>query len=156
MKCGYSHCKHGGEVDKAAAVKEGTRYYHPDCLREKQAITEIIDVYHKRVDQHPIENFLRKVVNDLVLKDGYGAEFLLFALKYCLDHGWTLHSPNGLRYVARDGTAKKEWDRLLSWKMNSEMQKKRSEEMVDATDIKTEATFKFTPQKAKGFDDIFG
>ena len=150
MKCGYSHCKHGGEVDKAAAVKEGTRYYHPDCLREKQAITEIIDIYHKRVDEHPIENFLRKVVNDLVLKDGYGAEFLLFALKYCLDHGWTLRSPNGLRYVARDGTAKKEWDKRHVQKNNT----------VTQVEISGETDYTATPimntSKQRGFASILG
>ena len=111
MKCAWSHCRHGGEVNKEDAVKKGTRYFHPDCLREKDAINEIIKVYHERVDDKPIENFLRKTINDLVFKDENSAEFLLFALNYCLDNGWSLHSPNGLRYVAKDVVSKKEWNK---------------------------------------------
>ena len=30
--CGYTFCKHSGEkVSSDIAVKDGTRYYHPDC-----------------------------------------------------------------------------------------------------------------------------
>lgn len=155
MKCGWTHCKHGGEVDKENAVKKGARYFHPDCLREKDSINEIIKVYHERVDDHPIENFLRKTVNDLVFKDGNSAEFLLFALKYCLDHGWTLRSPNGLRYVAKDGISKKEWEKLLNHNVNNEYREKKRLTMInDEFSLDASSSFTFKPQKAFGFEDI--
>ena len=150
MKCGWKHCKHGGEVDKADAIKEGTRYYHPDCLREKKAMMEIVEIYHERIDEHPIETLLHRVVNDLVFKDGYGAEFLLFALKYCLDHGWTLRSPNGLRYVARDSSAKQEWEKRQMQKNNT----------VTQVEISGETDYATTPivntNKQRGFASILG
>lgn len=150
MKCGWTHCKHGGEVDKENAVKKGARYFHPDCLREKDSINEIIKVYHERVDDHPIENFLRKTVNDLVFKDGNSAEFLLFALKYCLDHGWTLRSPNGLHYVAKDGISKKEWEK----------KKKEENNTVTQVTIEGETNYNVNPiiniNKPTGFASILG
>lgn len=112
MKCRWSHCKHGGEVNKSEAVKEGSSYYHPECYAERKAINEIIRIYHEKVDAHPVESYLRGTINDLIYKQDVSAEFLLFALQFCIDHGWSLHTPGGLRYVAKDVTAKKTWVKM--------------------------------------------
>lgn len=150
MKCAWVHCQHGGEVDKKDAVKNGTRYYHPDCLRGKIAINDIIKLYHERIDDHPIENFLRRTVNELVFKNGYDAEFLLFALRYCLDHGWNLHSPNGLYYVAKDKISKKEWDK----------RKEEENHTVTQVTIEGETNYDVNPiintNKPTGFASILG
>ena len=41
-KCGYKKCKHDGIVntDSDDCVEENGKYYHRDCLREKNAIAE--------------------------------------------------------------------------------------------------------------------
>ena len=85
MKCRWSHCKHGGEVDKSEAVQVGSAYYHKDCYTEKKSIEDISAVYTERVDPNPIIPAIRKVINDLVFNKGYDAEYLLYAVKYCLD-----------------------------------------------------------------------
>ena len=110
MKCRWKHCKYGGEVDKDKAVKVGIAYFHPECYAERQAIQKIIDVWHERVDAYPMESMLRKMVNDLVLKQDVNAEFLLFALNYCIDHGWHLRYPAGLKHVAKNEDAQKAWE----------------------------------------------
>ena len=149
MKCRWSHCRHGGEVDRDLAVKEGAAYYHPDCYAEKKAIQGIIDLYHERVDAAPIENYLRKTINDLIFKDGNTAEYLLFAFNYCLNNGWHLHTPSGLRYVAKDGTAKAAWNKKASIKASKEIQQQtkndtsiESEFDLDATPITSSVTNK--------------
>lgn len=113
FKCRWSHCKHGGEVRLDDAVKDGSSYYHKDCYEEKQNIQKIMDLYVERVDPNPIFSLLRKTVNDLVFKDGFGADYTLFALKYCLDNGWKIKHVPGLRYVVRDDKAKAAWERQL-------------------------------------------
>lgn len=147
MKCRWSHCKHGGEVNKDDAVKDGSAYYHADCYAEKKAIQDIIDLYHEKVDANPIENYLRKTVNDLIFKDGNAAEYLLFAFRYCLNNGWHLHTPSGLRYVAKDGTAKDAWNKKITRPVT-----------VDFPTIKDDGgtSFTYKPQKQTSFSDILG
>ena len=134
MKCAYKYCQRGGNVSKSDAVKEGTRYFHPECFKEKKTVAEIVNLYHERVDPHPIEAYLWRTVQDLVYKDGNNAEYLLFAFRYCLDHGWTLHTPGGLRYVAKDVSSKKAWDNIQDAKIREKVKKDMEESStVDMT-----------------------
>ena len=114
VKCRYSHCKHGGMVRTEEAVRDGNMYYHRDCYEEKNNIQQIIDVYVKRVDPKPIFTELRKTINDLIYKDGYASDYFLFALNYCLDHGWNLRHVPGLRYAVRNTDAQDAWKRKAS------------------------------------------
>lgn len=145
FKCGYSHCKHGGEVNKEDGVLSGTRWFHPDCLAEKNAILEIIDVWYKRVDEHPIFTNLRRTIDNLVYKEGNDAEFLLFSLNYCLDHGWNLKHPPGLRYVAKNEDAKKAWEK----------QKAVSTPMEFPKFENTGTQFTYNPVNKPKIDDLF-
>lgn len=149
MKCRWKHCKYGGEVNKDEAIQVGIAYYHPQCYAEKESIQKIIDVFHERVDAHPLESFLRKTVNDLVLKENVDAEYLLFALNYCLDHGWKLRYPAGLKHVAKSGDAEKAWQ--IKQKKSSQGTKAR---VVINDEFKLDDAFTFKPQKAVGFGDI--
>ena len=141
MKCRWKHCKYGGEVSKDEAVQVGIAYFHPQCYAEKEAIQKIIDVYHKRVDAHPIEGFLRKTVNDLVLKEDVNAEFLLFALNYCLDHGWKLRYPAGLKYVAKDDKSRSIWeaqqDKIIKQQIKAQTTTENNDFVVDFSLPKT-------------------
>lgn len=154
MKCGYKYCKHGGEVSREDGIMEGARYFHADCLREKKAINAIIELFHERVDPKPIEAWLRKTVNDLVVKDGNDAEYLLFAFRYCLDHGWTLHKPTGLMYVAKDVTARKEWEKLHHKKIMEKVREQQKNMVVEEGFNVDNGSFKYIPHKATGFEDI--
>ena len=149
MKCRWKHCKYGGEVDKDKAVKVGIAYFHPECYAERESIQKIIDVWHERIDAYPMESMLRKMVNDLVLKQNVNAEFLLFALNYCLDHGWNLHHPAGLKAVSKDFKAKTAWE--TKQKKSSQGTKAR---VVINDEFKLDDAFTFKPQNAVGFGDI--
>ena len=154
MKCRWKHCKYGGEVDKDKAVKVGIAYFHPECYAERQAIQKIIDVWHERVDAYPMESMLRKMVNDLVLKQNVNAEFLLFALNYCLDNGWNLRYPAGLKAVSKDDKARKAWDvrqeRIIKKKMKE--QTEQNDSIMDFNLPKTNSSYSNKPK----FSSVLG
>mgnify|MGYP006908821664 CR=1 FL=1 len=128
-KCAYPHCKHDGYVNKEEAVKVGTRYWHQDCLAEKNTMREIERVWIARVDENPIISDLRGQINTLVCKQGNDTEYLLFALNYCLDHGWNLKYPAGLRYVAKNDNARNAWNKIRDRETMQEMKKKMDLEL---------------------------
>lgn len=126
MKCRWKHCSHGGEVAKDEAVKDGVSYYHKDCYEQKKAFMEIVDVFHQRVDPHPIEKYLRFAINKLVFEEDVDPRFLLFALNYCLDHGWNLHHPAGLKSVVKNTDAQKAWKEKQDRKLIRGLRRKTS------------------------------
>ena len=137
-KCAYPHCKHDDrKVHKDEAVKVGNRYWHPDCLAEKNAKLEIIDTWVKRIDPHPIFNLLRKIIDELVDKENNDAEYLLFALNYCLDNGWNLSYPMGLKYVSKDIAAKKAWEK----RKENEIMKELREDMQKIADKESNSSW---------------
>ena len=149
FKCRWSHCKHGGEVRLDDAVKDGSSYYHKDCYEEKQNIKRIMDLYVERVDPKPIFSLLRKTVNDLVFKDGFGADYTLFALRYCLDNGWNIKHIPALRYVVRDDKAKAAWERRVT------VSNIRPAFDID-TEINLEISQTIHAPKQRNFSDILG
>lgn len=129
MKCRWSHCKHGGEVNKEDAVHVGNAYYHKDCYAEKEAIQKIIDLYHEKVDPKPLESYLRSTVNSLIYKDKYSAEYILYAFKFCLNSGWKFNHPAGLRHAVKNTDAKKTWDKEQERRVYTTLKEKQKEEM---------------------------
>lgn len=106
MKCKYAHCKHQSrEINKAEAIKCGSVYYHTDCYKEIETIRQIIDVYVNTVDDNPSFSELRKIINQIVYKQGVSPEFLLFALTHS-----SIHYPAGLFYIVKDQEMLKAWD----------------------------------------------
>lgn len=154
MKCRWKHCKFGGEVDKDKAVKVGIAYYHPECYAERESIQKIIDVWHERVDAYPMESMLRKMVNDLVLKQNVNAEFLLFALNYCLNNGWNIRDPRVLKAVSKDDKASKAWDsrqeRIIKQKMKE--QATQNDSIMDFNLPKTNSSYSNKPK----FSSVLG
>lgn len=143
MKCGYGHCLHGGDVSKEEGVLVGKRYYHKDCLQEKNNIQAVLDLYVERVDHAPVFSYLRKTVNDIVYKHDVDAGFLLFALRYYLDAGKRLNYPSGLYYVVKDKGAIDAWT-------------KKSVKKIEFPKPEDDggASFKYKAKKTPGFEDI--
>lgn len=143
MKCAYSHCLHGGDVSKEDGVLVGKRYYHKDCLTEKNNIQAVLDLYVQRVDPAPIFAQLRKTINEIVYKHDVDAGFLLFALKYYLDAGKQLNHPFGLHYVVKDKGAIDAWA-------------KKSVKKIEFPKLEDDGgtSFEYKPKKAPGFEDI--
>ena len=159
FKCRWSHCKHGGEVHVDDAVKDGSSYYHKDCYEEKQNLQKILDLYVERVDPDPVFAFLRRTINDIVFKDGYGADYFLFALKYCLDNGWNIQHVPGLRYVVRNKDAKSAWEKRIAANTKQRVEMERAEYIKD--DIPIEVDLNDIPvsnqsRRKNGFASVLG
>lgn len=129
--CRYKNCKHESkELPKDEAFCNGNAYYHKDCWREKQEIDakrkaendrkrkkiedrkEIIDLYFRNVDNHPMYTVLQRDINYLLDKCNCPSDYLLFAARYAIDRGWWKHE-HGIMYIARNDEIKEAYKKHL-------------------------------------------
>ena len=146
VKCKYSHCKHENrEVLREESVSSGNLYYHKDCYQEKETMKKCIDIYVKYFEDKPIFTQLRNVIDDIVYKKGYDAEYLLFALKYGALHRKPIKHPPGIYYLIKDDSIAKEWnkEKLMANKEHVVVNNKDTE-------------YVHVPKKQVGFADIIG
>jgi hypothetical protein len=94
LKCRYNHCRHNNEVQKEVAVKEGNCYYCPDCYQEKKTKQQIEEYYSVNMPQTSIQ-ILRKVINQLLYKNNYEAEYILFMLIKIHNNNLKINNPQG-------------------------------------------------------------
>lgn len=149
-KCSYINCSHLHETKEMAddeGVLDGGRYYHPDCLEEKKAKLEIIDVFSKRCNPDVVYASLQRTIKIIVVERNFPAKKLLWGLNWCIDHGWHLRYPQGLFKVAEN----------MEWKEEYEKEMKKQiaipdVDIVDDTPIDEE--FVYRPKKQWRFDDI--
>lgn len=143
--CRYKKCLHDNkEISKNNAVKKGSSYYHSDCLQTQEEIKEIVDLFKNKINPNPVYSQLQNVINNIVFTKGLGSNFLLFGLKYYIDHRIPLNYPQGLYYVIQNK------DVII------EYGKTKAKTVKQAVEIKDESELKFNhiPSKANGFADI--
>ena len=150
VKCRYSHCKHDSkDVDKEEAVKIGNLYYHADCFGDKENRREIIDLFVSHINPNPVYAQLQNVITTIIDKKGISSDFLLFGLRYYINHKIPLNYPQGLHYVVQNKQVIAEYNRLNEKKVLAK------ENFVTPKESK-EVEFEYKPVKAKGFADILG
>ena len=150
VKCRHNKCKHNSrEVDKAEAVKVGNMYYHEDCFRDKENRKEIVGLFSKYVNPNVIFSQLQTVIKTIVDDRGNSSDFLLFGLKYYIEHKIPLNYPQGLYYVIQNKQMIEAYK-----KMNEK--KVLAKENFDIAENNNEVEFSYKPTKAKGFGDILG
>lgn len=95
------------------AVKDKTRYYHKDCLKQRNTINDIITLFTEQVNDKIVMSQLRNVINTLVFKEGYEAEYVLYAVRYAINHPYMkLTYPAGIRRICLDQNVKSNWDNM--------------------------------------------
>ena len=143
MKCYYTHCKHGGQVDKDDAVHVGNKCYHKDCYQEKENANAIARAFSSYVKESYAPSHIRKTINTIIVDQHVNSSYLLFALRYYISNHMPLHSPTGLFYVVKNKNV------LRAWKC-------RSYEVptVDITKIDDVAQIRYKPKSPKQFQDI--
>lgn len=145
VKCRYANCLHENkELDKNEAVKSGAAYYHSDCLRTKEQMKQIEDLFITRVNPNAIISQLRGVIKTLAITRGLGSDFLLFGLQYYIDHKIPLNYPQGLYYVVQNKDVIAAYNKL------------KSKEIKKTVEIAEETSVNFThiPTKRNSFADI--
>lgn len=147
MKCRYSYCKHGGEVNKDIAVKDGNSYYHKECLNEKLLKVEIENYYIQNMPSVALQ-LLRKAIKQIIHDKNISAELVLFALHYIKDNNKPLNSPFGLTYYCEDNKIQD----LYKKEMIKKQYKKIN--INNNFDIAEENIVKFTYKKPKKITDL--
>lgn len=144
MKCAYSkNCKHGGDVSKEDAIKIGSRYFHKECLQEKDNKAECERIW--------LENFkettlvvLRKAINDITKT--YGADYLLYVMKWIKANNKPINYPMGLKNYCNSDLR----DKWKAIKINEEYKKIKNEKIETSDEV---VKFTYKPSN-KRFTDI--
>lgn len=150
VKCKHSMCKHNSrEMDKSEAVMAGNKYYHADCFRDKENRKEIIDLFSKHINPNVIYSQLQSVMRGILDERGNSSDFLLFGLKYYIEHKIPLTYPQGLYYVIQNQDVIAEYNKM------KEKVVMAKENFVIPENVE-EVEFSYKPTKTKGFADILG
>ena len=145
VMCKYANCLHDSkEINREDAVKKGSSYYHADCLQTQKDIKEIIDLFKNKINPNPVYSQLQSVIKNIVFTKGLGSEFLLFGLRYYIEHKIPLNYPQGLYYVIQNK------EMISSYNKQKAVAVKQSVEIKEETDT----SFTHVPTKTKGFADI--
>jgi hypothetical protein len=108
LKCRYSYCKHNNEVSKEDAVKEGSSYYHKDCLEEKTIKQQIEEYYINNMPSCTLQ-ILRKVIKQLIHEKNNSANYVLFVLEFIHKNNKPINNPFGLTNYCNEGRLKTEF-----------------------------------------------
>ena len=145
VTCKYKNCLHDTkELSKTEAVKKGNSYYHSDCLQTQEEIKEIIDLFKKHINPNPVYSQLQSVIKNIVFTKKLGSSFLLYGLKYYIEHKIPLNYPQGLYYVIQNK------DVINGYAKEKTKNIKQSVEITE----ETESNFTYIPTKTNSFADI--
>lgn len=152
VKCQWKHCRHESkDVPREDAVRaDNGKYYHKDCLEEKQKIDEIINFWGTKIN--PLVNYgqLHSVLNNLIYKKNVEPDYIFYTVKLGQKEGW-LHYPQGL-YRSVDNFKRHE-----DWKKSVEAQRIPKEVEIKADDpYKVTTEFHYTANKKRGFSQMLG
>ena len=143
--CKYSHCLHDNrEIEKRKAIRVGNSYYHSDCFKTKEDVKEIVNLFKAHINANPVYAQLQSVINNIIFVKKVQSDFLLFGLRYYIEHKIPLNYPQGLYYVIQNKDVANAYNKTKT---------KEIKKSVEITE-QTETEFKFVPTKNKGFSDI--
>jgi hypothetical protein len=149
MKCGYTHCLFNGEVDKDNAVKVGSRYYHQECLKQKQDKDEVRKLYLEQVNPTEVVKVLNAVINNIVDVKKVNAEFLLYALRHAIQNKFTFHNSAGLYYIINNSYIKKQYQTYIN-----KLQVKDLKDNIENIKTEREVEFTYTQDQKSLWDRI--
>lgn len=148
MICRFSKCFHSSkEIEDGQGVKVGSAYYHADCFEVHKDIEAIRNLFIEQVNPNVVVGQLVRTINTIVFEKDVQSSYLLFGLKYYINHHIPLNYPGGLYYVIQNKDVKREWDRLKANDIKNEINKKIA--VVDKGQ-----SFEYKAPKMKGIMDI--
>jgi len=124
MKCGYNHCKLGGNVEKDVAIKFKKRYYHEECYNKKIKKNQI---YELLKDKGFVVKTINMALKQIVDDDGTDVDFLLFTTKYVFDNREKLSNPFGLKYYLQNYKIRDKYEYMKKIKALKELNNRKVE-----------------------------
>lgn len=98
-KCSYAHCKRKEERLSVDSPILNGRHYHSECLKEKESIEKIRNLYIEQVSQTVVMSLLNKTINNIIFQKKVSADFLYFALNWAIKNHKRINSPLYLHYL---------------------------------------------------------
>lgn len=120
MICAYKNCLHETNKisDDEEYIKEKSTYYHLDCYDCRRKINEIITIFAEQVNSNIVFTVLRRVINTLVFKQNNDVNFVLYAIKYAVNHPeMKLTNPEGLYRICKDKNVVDSWNEIRCGKL---------------------------------------
>lgn len=162
-KCRYSHCKHDiKDIDISCDeyVVKGSMYYHKDCYKAKlncewkdektkKDLVIIRDLWYENISKTVVYSQLYRILNDYIER-GVESEYLVFVMRYCLDHKCKLNYPNGFKFYVDRQEIKDAYAKSKIQKIDSSRFSIKDSEFEEPEDVKTSPLI----SKPKGFGDI--
>ena len=148
VKCRYQFCQHKNrELDKSKAITKGSGYFHEDCARTQDQIKEIVDLFVKHINPNPVFTQLQSVIKNIVFSRGLGSDYLLFGLKYYIEHNIPLNYPQGLYYVVQNKNV------AAAYKQ-AQIKKEKQEYKIEIKEEGKSTQFTYNPVQQKSLADI--
>lgn len=153
-QCRYGHCLHEDKtinIETDEYEEEGRSYYHKDCYKVKRDAIQIKNLWHDHIDSLVIYSQLNSVINDLIFKEHVSSDYILFAIKYAVDHKSeiNLKYPPGIKYIIKRECIKDAYKKEKAEKI------KKAEFIAHDDDSKT-PTFSSKPKSNFGFGSVLG
>lgn len=153
-KCGWTHCPYNKIIKPNEDIKKiGNRYYHAFCSHQKETIEEIVTMFVEQVNGDIVFTTLRGVVNTLIFKQEYDCDYVLYSIRYAVNHPeMKLTYPQGLYRVVKDKSVSQSWAKLKADKSLKEEKEKQKDNPIEIE----EHHFTYKPVKEKTVANLFG
>lgn len=101
-------------------------------------------MFKEHINPNPVYAQLQSVIKNIIFIKGIQSDFLLFGLRYYIEHKIPLNYPQGLYYVIQNK------DVANAYNKSKIKDVKKSVEITEQTEVQ----FKHIPTKNSGFADI--
>ena len=139
MKCRYSQCKLGGEVDKEIAIKDGSAYYHKECYEKRKFKQDIQKYYLDNRKVFPKRDWniaLAKLIDGQQLDVGFVDYVARKAIK-------DIDSPYKIMYYCKFDKYKDEYNK----KVKEELGRQQAKEMKNVKVEQEDFSFNYVDNK---------
>lgn len=106
-----------------------------------------MDLFVKHINPNPVFTQLQSVIKNIVFSRGLGSDFLLFGLKYYIEHNIPLNYPQGLYYVVQNKNV------AAAYKQ-AQIKKEKQEHKIEIKEEGKSTQFTYNPVQQKSLADI--
>lgn len=113
MKCFYSQCKLGGNVEKDVAIKYNSKYYHQECYNKKINKEKAMQLLKEKGF---VAKSISMALSSFVDKKNIDSEFVYFTVKYVIENNKQINNPFGISYWLQNFDIIKEYEKYRNYK----------------------------------------
>lgn len=153
-KCVWKCCRINGGVinmDENNFVMDVkiNRAYHKECYQEKCDMALIKNLWIEHINPTVMAQSINGVVRSLLERPGVTSEYLVFVVRYIIDHKMQIRHPAGLRYYA-------DRERIKEAYKQSKLPRIRHSEFIAEPSEDDSPKFTVKPKKQVGFSSVLG